>query len=194
MKKMLVGSYAIVLVLVSSVLSLQCEDQASPIENRAVHLIPMAVGNQWHYQSDLVDSLGNVIISSNETVRIFGDTLVGGDLWYGFNAQGYRMNRPDGVWQLVPTPYLEFPINLGDSVLQGNGITYTRLISKGERVTVPGGTFICFEYSETDPQSNNAMVNKYYLAPSLGLVKRESYLGTSQTPTTIIQLLLFELR
>ena len=194
MKKMLAGSFAIVLVLVSSVLSLQCEDQASPIENRAVYLIPMAVGNQWHYQSDLVDSLGNVIISSNETVRIFGDTLVGGDLWYGFNTQGYRMNRPDGIWQLLPTPFLEFPINLGDSVLQGNGITYTRLLSKGEHITVPAGTFSCFEYSERNPQYNNALVNKYYLMPSLGLVKKEAYSVTSENPNTIIQLLVYELR
>ena len=181
-------------VLGAALLAFQCEDQASSIENRSVQLIPMAVGNQWHYQSDLVDSIGNVIVSTNETIRIFGDTLVGSDLWFGFSSQGYRMNRHDGVWQLVPTPYLEFPMNIGDSVLQRNGLTYMRLISKGERITVPAGSFVCFAYTETNPRENNALVNRYYVAPSLGLVRREVYSVTSVHPYAIIQLLVFEIR
>lgn len=186
--------FRILLICVTGLLSLRCENQTSSVENHDVYLIPMAVGNQWHYQRDLLDSLGNVLATTNETVRIYGDTLVGNLRWYGFTGQGYRINKREGVWQLVPTSYLEFPIDLGDSVLQGNGPTSVRLISKGTRITVPAGTYVCFEYEETNPQQNNSVVNRYFLAPSLGVVRKAAYSFPSAVPTVTHQLTVSELR
>jgi len=124
-------------------------------------------------------------------VDIHGDSIIGGNIWFGFLSEGYRINKPDGVWQLLPIQFLEFPVSIGDSVLRGNGITYTRLLSKGTRITVPAGTFVCYEYAETNPTNNNALLNKYYLALSLGLVKKEVFNGTSQSPDTVVQLVTY---
>ena len=193
MKLLLKGSLSFILIMGCGLLTLHCDEQAVTNENQTVHLIPMASGNQWHYEVNLVDSLGTVLATSNESVRIYGDTLVGGSIWFGFSAQGYRINKADGVWQLLPTPYLEFPLDIGDSVLQGNGATYIRLTSKGTRVSIPAGTYVCFEYSETNPLFS-LPVNKYYIAPSLGLVKKEVYGGLSPYPTTVSQLVVAELK
>jgi len=171
-------------------LGLHCETQSFTPDNNPVFLIPMNVGNAWYYQTDYVDTLGNVITSTNTTVTIYADSLAGADRWFGFLSEGYRMNKPEGVWQLQPTPFLEFPVTVGDSVLRGNGTTYTHLLSKGTRVTVPAGTFVCYEYAETNP-TNNALLNKFYLALSLGVVKREAFSGSSQYPDTVSQLITY---
>jgi hypothetical protein len=181
---------AVVFVSLIGLLSLQCETQSVTPDNNPVFLIPMKVGNAWYYQTDHVDTLGIVITSTNTTVNIYADSLTGAERWFGFFSEGYRMNKPQGVWQLQPTPFLEFPLTVGDSVLRGNGTTYTHLLSKGTRVTVPAGTFVCYEYAETNP-INNALLNKFYLTLSLGVVKREIFSGFSQYPDTVSQLITY---
>lgn len=180
---------AIVLGL-TGLLSLRCETPAYPPGNIPVFLIPMNVGNAWYYELDEVDSLGNVLSSTNRSITVQADTLVGGDLWFDFFPGGYRMNRPDGVWRLQPTPFLEFPFAVGDSVLHGDGNSYMKLLSKGTRVKVPAGTFVCYEYAQTSA-GNGSLLNKFYLALSLGIVRKDLLDGTSQAPDTIAQLITY---
>ena len=172
----------------------QCAEHSVPPEQEPEEFIPMAVGNQWIYLDELVDSTGNPIITQYDTVRILRDTTINNNRWFYFNRWGHLRNSPEGVWQYLPYPFRAYPTSVGDSVLQANGITYRKLTSSNAMVSVPKGAFECLEISERNPDYYNALLTKTFLRPGVGVIKRFIYSVSGPNPIEVIQLVDYQLQ
>jgi len=67
-----------------------------------------------------------------------------------------------------------YPIDVGEQYLAYPGQTRLfRLMSKGVQVTVPAGTFTCYEYLTSD--ASTARDTYYYVVPQTGLVQIQRF-------------------
>lgn len=189
------------LVLFLAAVGISCENVGMPVNPEvAIQILPLRVGNQWKYTSIVYDSAGVEKQRWAEQQSVIADTVVDGEVWYLTDFSSYLTNRLDGVWQMMPNwtftgislglqdpqLLLPFPTPIGSSITVRSIETYT-LLKKDVEVTVPAGTFSCYQYRMTLPESLTA-VTEYdlFYAPDVGLVKRTWSIRDDPRPYSII--------
>lgn len=182
-----------ILILISS-----CEGK---IENPAtgtldtVLLMPLEPGNQWVYEVEgnqfysqithLVESVAKYQYQDTQIdmYYIVADYGIGTYAYYyyyhedAFNHTLHWKIEPDN-----PTYCFKYPVERGDEWENEFILEYTneyldeyRLVSKHSRVTVPAGTFQCYEYEiERTGITNDGYISRYrdnyYFKPGIGMV------------------------
>lgn len=73
------------------------------LENQSDGVImPLAVGNYWHYNFTEYDTLGNLIETSIDTIEIKKNSIVDDSTWYNARESGadsvYFINTESGLW------------------------------------------------------------------------------------------------
>lgn len=144
---------------------------------------PLKVGNQWAYENTELDSAGHVISVDTSVIAVEKDTMIQNERWYITTVNGARdpemfpgTTRSDGMWGWDGTSGLlafKYPAAVNDTFMAGNQVVIVESIH--DTVTVPAGTFICYNYKWPEPPSSSRPYQFYYLSPGVGLVKTEEY-------------------
>lgn len=144
--------------------------------NNAKPLLPLAVGNQWLYESTIYDSTGRAT-SKKDTTAIRMDTTIQGEKWYFFNDDRVTptASRTDGIyyWDTklnVARLYLKYPGTVGSTYERGSQ-RYT-ITSINTNVDVPAGVFSCYQVGFTD-QNVPGLRGTISMSPGVGTVKIE---------------------
>ena len=138
-------------------------------------IFPLKTGNYWVSQHETYDSLGTLRNAFVDTLRVVGDTMINSERWYYFleGAHGFYTNRADGHYGYVaawsPQPFLDlkYPAQQGDTYSIPYALGIREVVSTGASITVPAGTFTCYQYRS--PYPNNWQWN-YYYTPGVGLI------------------------
>jgi len=175
MKKGLIWLISILLMGIVS-----CKKSETPIVT-VLEIFPLKIGNNWQFQTTLFDTI--VTFHVNTVVK---DTMLSTNnswfvLTYDTNTRLVCKNRPDGCWFWVTNPvfpqgievlYYRYPANVSDRYQTTDGIVVL-VAGINVTVTVPAGTFGCYQYNTTYPSGD--MYMEYY-APGIGLVRLDRYI------------------
>ena len=178
-----------------------CKKEDNPVNQggttTATVLMPLKLGNQWIYRSISLDSLGVVQHVDTSTFKIVRDTLIQNERWYFIGrdstARELLTNRTDGLWYMslhstgtiaqAAVLFAKYPANVNDSWLGPDSST-VKLITNNLAVTVPQGTYTCYQYSYTNKRTGAVEQSKYF-PPGRGFVKDEGYSRTSSGQTYV---------
>ena len=153
-----------------------CKSPTSPtVINPSI--IPLAVGNQWVMQTSYFDTLGNLSSTSQDTIKVIGDTIIQGQKYYvmlNLYALTYMSDRNDGIYVLDVNDYqssmfLKYPAVRNDSYSLES--TNYSIASTDTMISVPKGNFHCYQYS-LSASGINIPVYDYY-SPGIGYVQQE---------------------
>jgi len=166
-----------------------------------VDLTPFKIGNRWIYEISIMDTTtGRLVPDLLDTFTVSRDTTINGELWHMIDGMGPKgslaINREGGQWIIAPDgkPYLiaKFPAAAGDEFSGMGGQVINRLEKTGVEITVPGGTFYCYQYSQIFGPQRRLTYN--YFAPGVGLVKMEIMGADRNTPVMVSRLMKAELK
>jgi hypothetical protein len=139
---------------------------------------PLKAGNTWAFNIVEYDTLGAVAQSGSGAFVVTTDTIVAGETWYHIAGGGSTLytNRSDGFWGVSPDPsgifpflLFKYPVSAGDTWNGGGDPVF--LQSADTVITVPAGTFHCYEYRLSS--------DYYYFCPGVGLIGEDSYSRTN---------------
>ena len=202
MKYLKIFSLAILLI---NIFSAGCNKTDNPVsDNQSTAgsvLMPLKVGNQWLVTFALYDSSGMVIGGSDTILiplfSIVKDTLIQTERWFlstgaslppaCFDSPIYLTNRTDGLWGIGTTtgamvPYLiaKYPASVNESFVTGKDTACRAiLVSKNASVTVPRGTYSCYQYTVSDKNNSSDLKSGYFMMPDSGFIRAEQYAKTS---------------
>jgi hypothetical protein len=143
---------------------------------------PLKMGNTWAVHMIEYDTTGAVTQSGSGTLVVTTDTIVGGETWYQISGVGsdglmFYTNRSDGLWVMSSSTsglfqglFFKYPVSAGDSWNLGGDQMF--LQSADTLITVPAGTFHCYEY-------RLSMSDYYYFCPGVGFIAEDSYSSTN---------------
>jgi len=143
---------------------------------------PLKQGNTWAFSTIEYDTAGVVTHSGSGTFVVTTDTIVTGETWYHITGGGsgesmFYTNRSDGLWVMSNSTtgifrglFFKYPVSTGDSWNLGGDPMF--LQSADTLITVPAGTFHCYEY-------RLSMSDYYYFCPGVGFIAEDSYSSTN---------------
>jgi len=148
-----------------------CKDDESPtsVQPRPDVIVPLTVNNQWTYRRTFFDSTGTVTSVDTFMNYVRRDTIIQGETWASTSYWGSCRNNSDGYWfyYLQPVLQYKYPAAAGDFfMLQQDTV---RVVSTNQQVTVPFGTFACYDYQRTF----FGLPYHSLVCPKLGLVRDE---------------------
>ncbi|HUI31806.1 MAG TPA: hypothetical protein VLX91_16475 [Candidatus Acidoferrales bacterium] len=144
---------------------------------------PLKVGDSWTFTITQYDSTGNVTATFPYTYSVTGDTVVAGETWYLVSNWGPYpcTNRDDGLWEMEVSIsgifqglLFKYPANTGDAWWSGADSVYVQ--STSASITVPRGTYTCYEYLLF---YRSSLVVDYYYCPGTGWIESDWYATTS---------------
>jgi len=145
---------------------------ASPTTSNSI--IPLATGNRWTMNTSDRNAMGKLMSFQSEFTQILGDTIIGGERWFLMNNSGHTTlctNRPDGFYELRGRAKLlrfKYPANVGDRYQGADG--ETTVVSVDEHISVPKGSFVCYQYRATHVAGLRTYVS---CSPGVGIVSLE---------------------
>lgn len=165
-----------------------CDSNASPsANNTGGQIVPLKIGNYWHYRLTLFDGLAEVVKGVQENyTRVVRDTIIAGERWYVLlktfgttppdSGEVFATNRSDGYYELfVTTPQLKipYPANSGEKFVRryttpAEFIDSIYVGSTDTSVTVPAGTFSTYHYRHVVSYGDTYYSDNYYV-PGVGL-------------------------
>ncbi|MFA5832592.1 MAG: hypothetical protein WDA22_03840 [Bacteroidota bacterium] len=143
---------------------------------------PLKPGNTWAFSTVEYDTTGTVIKSGFGSFVVTTDTIVSGETWYHITGTGsggtmFYTNRSEGLWVMSNSTsglfqglFFKYPVNAGDNWSLGGDPMF--LQSADTVITVPAGTFHCYEY-------RLSMIDYYYFCPGVGIISEDSYSSTN---------------
>ena len=152
----------------------------SPTEVKQVW--PLKVGNEWVGENTEVDSAGNVLHMDTIVTAVSKDTLIGSERWYIITVNGERdpevpilTSRSDGLWAGGPSGslFFKYPAAVNDTFMAGNEIAVVESIH--DTVTVPAGTFVCYNYKWPEPSTSDRPYQLRYFSPGIGGIMGVEY-------------------
>jgi hypothetical protein len=163
-------------------------------------ILPLAAGNTWRYQGQLIDTTGNVVHTDTVAMNAMGpDTIrsvygywIQGSI-FGFIQYNGLSNRSDGLYAqslYEPPTYsraLPFPTFIGDTVRYGYWLVKTKTLD--QTVSVSAGIFTCIEYDVYDASNHNLLL-EMFCSSNVGLVK---LLPFNNFPSAEYQLISYKL-
>jgi len=159
-------------------------------------------GNSWIYSNASFDSTGKAGASSIDTVSITSTQITGGKKHLLLSDGSTLVLISNGDWALSEvwenlitcSPY-RIPSTPGDTVFMlnsvptkvngvvgaGNFVSFVK--ATGVTVTVPAGTFNCYEFELDLTIVNTSILARTlkYISSSVGVVKRETYQRDTMT-------------
>lgn len=151
-----------------------------------MQILPLKVGNTWIMQYTGYDTTGAALGTVYDTATVASDTVVSGVTWYHVSSlviDGLFANKSDGLWGLGPTAggsvVLKYPANAGDTwnVQADASTNYTVVLqSDSASVTVPKGTYSCYDYKMI---INSEPEIEVYMCPGVGFVAMALYSVTN---------------
>jgi hypothetical protein len=144
----------------------------------AKQIWPLKAGNTWAFNTIDYDTTGAVAQSGPGSFVVTTDTIVGGETWYHISGGGSTLytNRADGFWGMSPGPsgifqglLFKYPVSAGDS--WNSGGDQILLQSADTLITVPAGTYHCYEYRLSS--------DYYFFCPGVGIIGEDSYSRTN---------------
>jgi len=165
-----------------------CGDDEKEVTNssQATYIWPLKVGNQWTIETTVLDSAGEIIEADTVVFELVGDTLIQDETWYILAVDGMidpemspLTNRDDGLWHGGPSGGLifKYPAAVNDTFMVGTDTATVESIN--DTITVPAGTFICYNYKWAGPSDPDRPYQFHYLAPRVGIIKDEEYRKTA---------------
>ena len=178
-------------ILSISILFIACKDEGlhsnepvGEIENFS----QLAVGNYWAYDWYRLISTGGEVLMMSDTLRIVDDTIIGGRTY--FIQKGTFLGNPQkrylfdsaNVLYTYPAKAILFTTDPTQTRMQVFGPSqnplaegYFALNPVQENITVPAGTFICYNFRGTiAPADTNyphgLRFNNRYYSEGIGLV------------------------
>lgn len=182
-----------------------CHEEAEhvqPIEE----IMPLKVGNQWHYQVTDFDTEGNSMDAGYFSRYVMKDTLIQGSRWYIISDGTIVRNSSEGYVlfeRQMNQSYITYP-----STAQGNvgyryeypSYTLQVLISRTfELAPVPNSSegyrsyIFSFERQTLQPatSSRSTFMIKDYVTPEIGLVRSDRYFADSDKLFRRLELISF---
>jgi hypothetical protein len=160
---------ATTLIIISA--NVGCKNDESPvvIQPKPDVILPLEINNQWAYKLSYFDSTGTMTEVDTFTNRVVKDTVIFGETWAYTTYWGICKNRSDGCWYVLlqPTLLYKYPATINDIFTRGQDTV--RVVSTNLPVTVPLGTFPCYDYQSTF----YGLPFHSFLSPKIGLVKGE---------------------
>lgn len=176
-----------------------CSNSSTP-STSATLLYPLSPGEYWAYSVSTFDSVGALVSSLPDTVRVLDVTSRFGPEWQTtvrprYLDTEYYSFRSDGVWRrdnyaYYPTLIYKYPTNVGDTFnttfdSTGTDVTGTylreayRTVSVNEHVTVPAGSFSCIHYDwiwdEIDTATSKLLksdtITETFVSRGIGMVQ-----------------------
>lgn len=175
-------------------------NSSEPVGSSADSVIwPLAVGNRWIGRWSYYNPSGGIDSTRLDTLSITGTATLSDGAWYYTNPVFHVRNTSEGCWRRFddygPHLMLKYPGAVGDTF---NRETYVETFETGQigdtfyfqttitsidkRVSVPRGTFTCYEYTVdrvgTDPTNDSLILDVptvMLYAPDVGRVKEIYY-------------------
>ena len=184
-------SILITLLLSIALLALSSCKKSNPVSTPTTQqqTFPLAIGNTWLTLYTIYDTTGSMMGTISDTARVASDTVVSGETWYFISSQVskgpiYYANEANGVWELTlgsssPTLLYKYPANVGDTwSVQGSGFSFNQgsLHSNNASITVPKGTYACYDYRMLE---NSQLIEEAYFYAGVGVVQLDSYSSTN---------------
>jgi len=181
MKKLIILIFGFVFVLMG------CKkEDTSPAASAmtplsSIQIVPHKIGNRWNLRS--------VNFTSHDTNyfanSIIKDTLIGLELWFieEFGNAGSSVptkNKNDGLYfyhNTINSGELayKYPAQVNDGYYSSYYNDSIIVLSINSTVTVPAGTFNCYQYFTYRLWGTYA--GYIYVSPEIGFVKSESYIN-----------------
>jgi hypothetical protein len=145
-------------------------------------IIPMAVGNQWNYNSFLYDSVGAVSMVNTNSYAVVGDTIINGSRWYKI-SNFLCANRRIGFSSLSNSGellILKYPSSVQDSFYVNGVVNYLHVVSIDTTITISLGTFHCYAFDSHQLITPSALGGSHeiaYVSPGIGPIKLEIYVS-----------------
>ncbi len=186
-KTLLIYLSIIVLLMIDG-----CKKNDNPVDNggavQATELMPLKIGNQWTYRNISYDTSGNVQHIDTSMFKIVRDTTIQSEKWYfiGRDSTAIELltNRSDGLWymrvSIAPQAailFAKYPANVNDTWLCADSST-AKLSAKDVNVSVPKGTYACFQYTYADKNTQFVSMVRYFPV-GVGFVRDEFYSKTN---------------
>jgi hypothetical protein len=137
-------------------------------------IVPLAIGNRWTIHTSVRSAEGRLISVQIENTQIQSDTIVDGERWFLMNNSGHNTictNRSDGFYVLrsgVAMLRFKYPSDVGDRFRGIDG--EMRVVSVDEHVSVPKGSFVCYQYKTTPIPGTSIYM---CCSPGVGIVNIE---------------------
>ena len=201
------------ILIICSCLFSACSDYPpDPIIEKPDVLLPLAIGNEWHYTEIKSDS-ANTQVSETDTVtykvmqRLPGENQAYFAVQISRNSSSYQTfsylaNKSDGLWELednsFPFSYnllFKYPAVVGDQYSQGAFIVTVRAIDT--LVATADSSFFCYQYHFEPVNVQNYLSNSdIFYAPNIGYVKGigRVFSDSVQISETILELTAFDLQ
>jgi len=171
-------------------------------------IMPLVTGNQWRYRQIHYDYTqpglhGYGADTSEHFVRILGDTLIGGQRWYGVERGGgekvgsssprYYRHGPDGLWSgffddtlFVANLLIKYPAAVGDEyelTYPGRETFTTRalIFAVDTAIVVGTDTFSCIGVMTTLAMTDQ-LTGIAFLAPGVGYIRNDLWVVTIGIP------------
>jgi hypothetical protein len=161
------------------------KDDSSIVAPPAVQLtgpFPLAVGSSWTYRLTFYHPDGSTQGGTGTVVyQVTKDTIVYGEKWSYLESGTsglYYLNRNNGVWNVLNGSmknFFKYPATARDRYFTNLGSMSVRSIDT--TITVPKGTFSCYEYS----LSQSVPMADYYFLPGTGIIRIDLYEDYEET-------------
>jgi hypothetical protein len=168
---------AIIIVLAAVFYCCSCNTSDNPVAPPVQSSVMMELkqGNQWTYRTTAFDSSGNVRSTGTTESRIVRDTMINNESWFFVRSDSTTFelftNKSDGLWYMslnssgkisqAPVLIAKYPADVNDSWPSLSGYTM-KLAAKDMSVSVPSGTYSCYQYSIFDSASQSVLLNLYF--------------------------------
>ena len=154
------------------------DDNPTASTAAATQILPLKAGNQWTFKVTNYNQAGVVTSTGTMTITVLRDSIIAGETWsvlsnsIATNLAVYT-NRTDGLYAMSSgTPYLlaKYPGSVNDTY---SGIQSSKkIMSTNISITVPKGTYSCYQYQTTSSVISTLVTNEYY-SPGVGYVQFE---------------------
>lgn len=159
-----------------------CKKTNSIDSTPASQIWPFEVGNTWVYVDSSFDTTGALRSVVDQPRAVTIDLLIAGERWYHMAGDSrFYTNRSDGLWVIwdfsdssVHSLLFKYPCKVGDTWKYGRG--HVTVLSTDTTLTVPSGTYHCYEYLI---QYNSRPEQYCYLYPGVGFIRTDHFLTTS---------------
>jgi hypothetical protein len=191
MRKWIINSSTTVVLLNVSLgmmsISSCVDDHAVNPSELSVTIIPLKTGNTWTRHQIFLDSLQTVLRTFTVIERIYGDTVIMGERWFGITSSFNFIvtNRADGFYfsnkEVVSNTYKtglqwKYPALPGQSFYSISSVI--EVVSSSDIVTTSAGTFECYKYrwEYLTPSGDSVTGHVYaWLCPNVGIVKMSGF-------------------
>ncbi len=141
-------------------------------------IMPLKLNNSWYIKFSHYDTLGNIRLSSNDTLTICCDTTINNTTYYSHLGDpiNWYFNDEQGLWRStsfipfnIPEPkiYRKYPSNTGD--VSGPA----KVISTDTTIVTDFGSVSCILYRETSFRGEYYL--DHFMCPGIGTIKYTTY-------------------